>query len=112
MSVGVLFKREFLDRFGFRDRIRFRTEVTRVEPAAGGGWTVSWRQTEGSGHAEVLARQAAADGIAPRPVALGEGGGDHGRERRARKVGDGESQHRREIYGTRRRRAMFRRVGR
>jgi dimethylaniline monooxygenase (N-oxide forming) len=36
----------FVDRFGFRDRIRFRTEVTRVEPEAGGGWRVSWRGAE------------------------------------------------------------------
>jgi dimethylaniline monooxygenase (N-oxide forming) len=29
----------YVDHFGFRDRIRFNTEVTRVEPA-GGGWDV------------------------------------------------------------------------
>jgi cation diffusion facilitator CzcD-associated flavoprotein CzcO len=33
---------DFVDHFGFRDRIRFRTEVTRVEPAAEGpGWDVT-----------------------------------------------------------------------
>jgi cation diffusion facilitator CzcD-associated flavoprotein CzcO len=30
----------YVDRFGFRDRIRFNTEVTRVEPADG-GWAVT-----------------------------------------------------------------------
>jgi hypothetical protein len=38
---------DYVDRFGFRDRIRFRTEVTRVEPAAAGGWTVSWCERDG-----------------------------------------------------------------
>jgi dimethylaniline monooxygenase (N-oxide forming) len=37
---------DYVDRFGFRDRIRFRTEVTRIEPAAGGRWRVSWRELE------------------------------------------------------------------
>ena len=37
---------DYVDRFGFRDRIRFRTEVTAVEPADGGGWKVSWRELE------------------------------------------------------------------
>jgi dimethylaniline monooxygenase (N-oxide forming) len=36
---------DYVDRFGFRDRIRFRTEVTRVEPA-NGGWRVSWRDLQ------------------------------------------------------------------
>ena len=31
----------YVDHFGFRDRIRFDTEVTRVEPADGGGWDVT-----------------------------------------------------------------------
>jgi dimethylaniline monooxygenase (N-oxide forming) len=31
----------YIDHFGFRDRIRFRTEVTSVEPAADGRWEVS-----------------------------------------------------------------------
>ena len=38
---------DYVDHFGFRDRIRFRTEVTRVAPADGGGWRVSWRDLEG-----------------------------------------------------------------
>ena len=37
---------DYVDHFGFRDRIRFRTEVTRVEPAEGGGWRVAWRDLE------------------------------------------------------------------
>ena len=32
---------DYVDHFGFRDRIRFRTEVTHVEPKDG-GWAVSW----------------------------------------------------------------------
>ena len=32
---------DFVDHFGFRARIQFRTEVTNVAPAAGGGWDVS-----------------------------------------------------------------------
>jgi dimethylaniline monooxygenase (N-oxide forming) len=31
----------YVDHFGFRDKIRFRTEVTHVAPAAGGGWDVT-----------------------------------------------------------------------
>jgi dimethylaniline monooxygenase (N-oxide forming) len=31
---------DYVDRFGVRDRIRFRTEVTKVEPAEGRGWDV------------------------------------------------------------------------
>ena len=34
---------DFVDHFGFRGRIRFRAEVTRVEPAPGGGWDVTAR---------------------------------------------------------------------
>lgn len=37
---------DYVDRFGLRDSIRFRTEVTRVEPAPGGGWLVRWRQLD------------------------------------------------------------------
>src|SRR5215472_1362304 len=32
---------DFVDHFGFRGRIRFRNEVTRVEPAPGGAWDVT-----------------------------------------------------------------------
>jgi dimethylaniline monooxygenase (N-oxide forming) len=37
---------DFVDHFGFRARIQFRTEVTRAEPAAGGGWDVTVRQRD------------------------------------------------------------------
>jgi thioredoxin reductase len=40
----------FVDHFGLRDRIAFRTEVTKVEPAAGGGYDVTTRSWE-DGHA-------------------------------------------------------------
>ena len=36
----------YVDHFGFRAKIRFRTEVTRVEPQEGGGWAVSWRSLD------------------------------------------------------------------
>jgi hypothetical protein len=37
---------DFVDHFGFRGRIRFRTTVTRVEPASGGGWDVTARSRD------------------------------------------------------------------
>ena len=37
---------DFVDHFGFRGRIRFRTEVTRAEPAPGGGWDVTARRRD------------------------------------------------------------------
>ena len=36
---------DYVDHFGFRDRIRFRTEVTHVEPA-GDGWAMSRRSLD------------------------------------------------------------------
>jgi hypothetical protein len=36
----------FVDSFGFRDRIRFRTEVTHVIPAEAGGWDVTVRERD------------------------------------------------------------------
>jgi dimethylaniline monooxygenase (N-oxide forming) len=38
---------DYVDHFGFRDRILFRTEVTRVEQAPQGGWDVTSRAVEG-----------------------------------------------------------------
>jgi dimethylaniline monooxygenase (N-oxide forming) len=35
---------DFVDHFGFRRKIHFRTEVIRVEPVAAGGWDVTVRQ--------------------------------------------------------------------
>ncbi len=37
---------DFVDHFGFRDAIVFRTEVTHVEPADGGGWNVTVRHRD------------------------------------------------------------------
>jgi cation diffusion facilitator CzcD-associated flavoprotein CzcO len=37
---------DYVDHFGFRDRIRFRTEVTGVEPAEGRRWRVTWLERE------------------------------------------------------------------
>jgi dimethylaniline monooxygenase (N-oxide forming) len=39
---------QYVDHFGLRDRITFRTEVTAVEPADGGAYRVDWREREGS----------------------------------------------------------------
>ena len=37
---------DFVDHFGFRRKIHFRTEVIRVEPAANGDWSVTTRQRD------------------------------------------------------------------
>ncbi len=37
---------DYVDHFGFRGRIRFRTKVTGVEPAADGAWRVAWRDLQ------------------------------------------------------------------
>jgi hypothetical protein len=37
---------DFVDHFGFREMIQFRTEVTRAEPYVGGGWNVTVRQRD------------------------------------------------------------------
>jgi dimethylaniline monooxygenase (N-oxide forming) len=37
---------DFVDHFGFRGRIQFRTHVTRAEPAREGGWDVTVRQRD------------------------------------------------------------------
>jgi cation diffusion facilitator CzcD-associated flavoprotein CzcO len=39
---------DYVDHFGFRDRIRFRTEVTRVAPAGDGSWEVTFREGAGA----------------------------------------------------------------
>jgi thioredoxin reductase len=36
----------FVDHFGFRDKIQFRTDVIRAEPAPAGGWEVTVRQRD------------------------------------------------------------------
>ncbi len=38
---------DYVEHFGFRDKIRFRTEVTRVARAPEGGWDVSSRPADG-----------------------------------------------------------------
>jgi dimethylaniline monooxygenase (N-oxide forming) len=40
---------DYVDHFGFRDRIRFRTEVTSVVPADGGAGTAGWDVTTDDG---------------------------------------------------------------
>lgn len=37
---------DFVDHFGFRGRIQFRTEVIKTEPAPGGGWDVTVRRRD------------------------------------------------------------------
>ncbi|MGH2951838.1 MAG: flavin-containing monooxygenase [Solirubrobacterales bacterium] len=44
----------YVDHFGFRDRIRFRTEVTRVEPAEAGRWRVAWRERDSEREEEAV----------------------------------------------------------
>jgi dimethylaniline monooxygenase (N-oxide forming) len=44
---------DYVDHFGFRDRIRFRTEVTHVEPADG-RWRVRWRERDSGATDEAL----------------------------------------------------------
>jgi dimethylaniline monooxygenase (N-oxide forming) len=43
---------DYVDHFGFRDRIRFRSEVTRVEPGEGGAWKVAWRERDSTATGE------------------------------------------------------------
>jgi cation diffusion facilitator CzcD-associated flavoprotein CzcO len=44
----------YVDHFGFRDRIRFNTEVTRVEPAPGSGWNITLDDGTTTHHEAVL----------------------------------------------------------
>jgi cation diffusion facilitator CzcD-associated flavoprotein CzcO len=39
---------DYIDHFGLRDRIEFRTEVVRAEPTGDGGWSVTVRHEDGS----------------------------------------------------------------
>lgn len=48
---------DFVDHFGLREAITFRTEVTRVVPAAGGGYDVTLRGVDGSGRREPLTQR-------------------------------------------------------
>lgn len=38
----------YVDRFGLREHIRFRTTVTHVRPSSGGGWDVTVRERDGA----------------------------------------------------------------
>jgi cation diffusion facilitator CzcD-associated flavoprotein CzcO len=73
---------DYVDHFGFRDHIRFRTEVIRVERAAGGGWAVSTRGVDtGVEATEVYASVFVANGHHwdprwPEPPFPGEFAGD------------------------------------
>ena len=44
----------YVDHFGFRDRIRFGTEVTSVEPAGGGRWRVTLEDGESGEYEAVM----------------------------------------------------------
>jgi dimethylaniline monooxygenase (N-oxide forming) len=39
---------DYVEHFGFRDRIRFRTEVTGVKPIDDDAWEVQWRDADGA----------------------------------------------------------------
>jgi dimethylaniline monooxygenase (N-oxide forming) len=43
---------DYVDHFGFRDDIRFNTEVQRVEPSGDGGWSVTVRDAQGNERTE------------------------------------------------------------
>lgn len=45
---------DYVDHFGFREHIRFRTSVTQVEPAAGGSWEVTTDDGEARRYGAVL----------------------------------------------------------
>ncbi len=68
---------DYVDTFGFRDRIRFRTEVTSVEPVDG-AWKVSWRELDsGLEGAELYTDVVVANGHhwdarLPEPAFLGQ----------------------------------------
>lgn len=53
---------DYVDHFGFRDRIRFRTGVERVEPAADGTWDVTIREAGGAEETRNYAAVCVANG--------------------------------------------------
>ncbi len=71
----------YVGHFGFREHIRFRTEVLRVEPAAGGGWDVTARPVDGGEEsteryrAVLVANGHHWDALWPDPPYPGEFGG-------------------------------------
>ena len=48
-SQMLAYLEDYVEHFGFRERISFRTEVMRVEPT-GDAWEVQWRDAEGAVH--------------------------------------------------------------
>jgi len=55
-------------RFGLESRVRPRSPVTGLEPAAGGGWRVSWREPDGRPAAAIFPRVVVASGRFNRPA--------------------------------------------
>ena len=53
---------DYVDHFGFRDRIRFRTEVLSVEPAGDGEWEVSVEDDRGRRESNVYGAVLVANG--------------------------------------------------
>ncbi len=49
---------DYVDHFGFRDRIRFRTEVLSVEPVGDGEWEVTIEDDRGPARERALRRGA------------------------------------------------------
>lgn len=72
---------DYVEHFGFRDRIRFRTEVTAVEPLDG-AWEVAWREADGTSRSERYTAVLVASGHHwnPRPLAPPLPGAFAGRE--------------------------------
>lgn len=60
--------RAYADRFGITPRIRFETEVERIEPRPDGGWDVTVRRAAGTTAAEQFDRVVCSSGIFDRPV--------------------------------------------
>ena len=68
---------DYVDHFGFRDRIRFNAEVTGVSPADGGGWDVTLASGESGRYAAVfVANGHHWDPRWPEPPFPGEFGGE------------------------------------
>jgi dimethylaniline monooxygenase (N-oxide forming) len=61
---------DYVEHFGFRGSIRFRTEVTAVTPT-GGAWEVQWRDAGGAGHSERYTAVLIASGHHWQPRRLG-----------------------------------------
>jgi cation diffusion facilitator CzcD-associated flavoprotein CzcO len=53
---------DYVDHFGFRERIRFSTRVTSVEPAGDGSWEVGWEDDRGRVGSETYGAVMVANG--------------------------------------------------